>query len=54
MASTPEIPVKQSKLMLPKPKVRNAAIGEKPGSFFLAAARRRQDRNYDPRNDLDD
>lgn len=53
MATTPQIPVHQSKLMLPKPKVRNAADGQKPGSFYLAAVRRAKDRDYEPRNDLD-
>lgn len=53
MATTPQIPVHQSKVRLPKPKVRNAAIGQKPGSFYLAATRRTKDRDYEPRDDLD-
>lgn len=44
----PQIAVRQSTLRLPKPKVRNAAIGEKPGEFYLAATRRAKDRDYVP------
>jgi hypothetical protein len=48
MATGPAIPVRQNRLMLPRPKVRNAAHGEKPGSFYLAAARSRAERDYVP------
>lgn len=52
MALGPEIPVRQSTVKLPTPKVRNAAKGQKL-PWYLAAARTKGDRNYEPRNDLD-
>lgn len=51
--SAPEVPVTVN--LVPSTKgttTRNAARGAKPGSFYLAAARRRQDRDYVPRSDI--
>lgn len=49
MASSPELMVKVQ--LVPSTRgtrTRNAAAGAKPGSFYLAAARKRGDRDYTP------
>jgi hypothetical protein len=54
--TAPQVSVSQSNMKLPKPKVRNAAVGAKPGEFYLAAVRRGRDRDYVPTdvwNELD-
>lgn len=49
MAGSPEVMVKVQ--LVPSTRgtrTRNAAAGAKPGSFYLAAARKRGDRDYVP------
>lgn len=49
MAGSPEVIVKVNTVPpLEKTDVVNPARGAKPGSFFLAAVRRRKDRDYVP------